>query len=130
MSGIVKQQKFLNKISATTVKPQIILDVSKYSALNVKFQYQNFNGHMGARKFWHEFLPSLQFYNPALPINVTRIRNDDKKVDVPCILEAIGSDGKVVAEVSMKHKHSSEIMDEVLQKLEHKRVPQEEIIKV
>ncbi|CDO92313.1 unnamed protein product [Kluyveromyces dobzhanskii CBS 2104] len=130
MSRVVKQQKFLNKISSTTIKSQILLDASKYSALNLQFQYQNFNGHMGARKFWHEFLPSVQFYNPSLPIKVTRVKNEDKNVDVPCVLQAIGSNGNIVAEISMKNKNSSEIMDEVLQKLEHKKVPDEEIIRV
>ncbi|KAG0673474.1 hypothetical protein C6P41_002732 [Kluyveromyces marxianus] len=130
MSRIVKQKAFLNKISATTVKPQVVLDPSKYSALNMKFQQQNFNGHMGARKFWHEFLPTLQFYNPTLPINVTRIKNEDKKVDIPCVLQVTGPDGNVLAEVGMKEKHSSEIMDELLQKVEHTKVPSDQIIKV
>lgn len=130
MSRVVKQLKFLNKISSTTPKSQILLDSSKYAGLNLTFQYQNFNGHMGARKFWHEYLPTLQFYNPSLSINVSRVKNENKKVDVPCILEVIGPDAKVVEQVSMKNKTDTQIMDELLEKLEHTKVPEEQIVKL
>lgn len=85
---------------------------------------------MGARKFWHEYLPTLQFYNPSLSINVSRVKNENKKVDVPCILEVIGPDAKVVEQVSMKNKTDTQIMDELLEKLEHTKVPEEQIVKL
>lgn len=130
MSRVVKQLKYINKISSTTIKPQVVLDSTKYNGLNLTFQVQNFNGHMGARKFWHEYLPTLQFYNPSLPINVSRIKNEDKKVTVPCLLEVLAADGTVAEKISMKDKASSEIMDEFLSKVEHTRVPEEEVVKV
>lgn len=32
-----------------------------------------YNGHIGARRFWRECLPRLKFHNPAIPITVKQI---------------------------------------------------------
>lgn len=131
MSRVVKQLKFLNRISFATKKPQVVADPEKYAALNLTFQWQNHNGHMGARKFWREFLPTLQFYNPDLKIQVTRIKNDNNKdASVPCTLEIVSKDGSVVDQLDMKNKDQNAIMDELLSKLEHTRVPERDLVKV
>ena len=86
---------------------------------------------MGARKFWREFLPTLQFYNPDLKIQVTRIKNDNNKdASVPCTLEIVSKDGSVVDQLDMKNKDQNAIMDELLSKLEHTRVPERDLVKV
>ncbi|SCU99626.1 LAME_0G04368g1_1 [Lachancea meyersii CBS 8951] len=131
MSRVVKQLKFFNRISATTLEPQVVLNAEKYSGLNLTFQYQNHNGHMGARKFWREFLPTLQFYNPEVKFQVTRVRNEDKKnASVPCVLEVIDKEGKPVSSLDMRNKQGLEIMQELLSQLEHERVAEEDIVKL
>ena len=116
MSKVARQLKFLNKISSTTTDAQVILSPGKYQRLSLTFQTKNHNGHMGARKFWKDYLPTIQFYNPQLRIDVTRIKNESKTVSVPCTLQA--------------NKHAPEILQSLLQKLDHERVPESQIISV
>ncbi|SCV03476.1 LANO_0G04368g1_1 [Lachancea nothofagi CBS 11611] len=131
MSRVATQLKFFNKISSTTVEPQILLNAHKYSGLKLMFQQQNHNGHMGARKFWHEYLPTLQFYNPDLQFQVTRVKNEDKKdASVPCTLEILDKENAVVDSLDMRNKQGSEIMQELLEKLEHERVAEEDIVRL
>lgn len=33
------------------------------------------NGHAGARKFWRNALPRIKYHNPAIPITVTRLKD-------------------------------------------------------
>ncbi|CUS24687.1 LAQU0S18e01992g1_1 [Lachancea quebecensis] len=131
MSRIARQLKFLNKISSSTLEPQVVLNPQKYAGLNLTFQYQNHNGHMGARKFWHEYLPTLQFYNPGLQFQVTRVKNEDKNnAGVPCILQTIGKDGSVLETLDMRNKQHPEIMQELLEKADYEKVPESDIVRV
>ncbi|QLQ78999.1 hypothetical protein HG537_0B03460 [Torulaspora globosa] len=131
MSSVAKQLKFLNKISSTTKQAQILLDAAKYSGIKLTFQVENHHGHMGARKFWHEYLPTLQFYNPNFKINVIRIKNENKKFQgVPCILEILSNDNNVINSIDMQNKTDDTIMNEFLKKIEHKPVPEESLIKI
>lgn len=130
MSKVVKQTKFLNKISFTTKKPQILIDTSRYSSIKLTFQAKNHNGHMGARMFWRNCLPTLQFYNPSFKFDVIRIKNDKKSIEVPCKLEVFTSDGKVAETIDMQNRMYDSIMDEVLQRVEHKSVPEDQLIKI
>ncbi|CEP64446.1 mitochondrial 54S ribosomal protein mL61 LALA0_S11e04280g [Lachancea lanzarotensis] len=131
MSRVARQLKFFNKISSTTLESQIILNAEKYSGLNLTFQCQNHNGHMGARKFWREFMPTLQFYNPQLHFQVTRVKNDDKKnASVPCVLEILDREGQSVGSLDMRNKQGAEIMQSLLAEVDHVKVAEEDIVKL
>lgn len=130
MSRVAKQLKFFNKISSTTLESQIIVNNEKYSAIKLTFQWDNSNGHMGARKFWKEYLPTLQFYNPNLLIEVNRIKNPNKQPDIPCLLEIVSIDGQILDKIEMKDKLHSSIMNELLSKLEYEKVPETDVIKL
>lgn len=131
MSSVAKQLKFLNKISFTTKEAQIHVNPAKYSAIKLTFQAQNHNGHMGARKFWREYLPTIQFYNPGLKIDVVRVRNDNTKLaGVPCVLEILSNDNKVVGEIDMRNKRDDKIMGELLEKLDFEAVSEDGVVKV
>ncbi|AAS52569.1 AEL116Cp [Eremothecium gossypii ATCC 10895] len=129
MSNVKKQLAFLNRICGTA-KPQVLVDTTKVSGLKLTFQAQSHNGHMGARKLWREHLPTLQFYNPGLDIQVHRVANSDKKQPVPCVLEVLGHDGNVLHRLDMAHKHSDTIIDELLSTVEHTPVPAEQQVRV
>ncbi|CCE63421.1 hypothetical protein TPHA_0E03310 [Tetrapisispora phaffii CBS 4417] len=131
MSSIGKQLKFLNKISLTTKPTQILINPDKYHGLKLTFQFQNHNGHMGARKFWREYLPTLKFYNPELNIDVVRIKNEDRNnVSVPCVMEITSKTGTPLATIDMRNKRDSEIVTEFLGKIQHTVIPEEDLIKV
>ncbi|QLL31485.1 hypothetical protein HG536_0B03480 [Torulaspora globosa] len=131
MSSVAKQLKFLNKISSTTKQAQILLDATKYSGVKLTFQVENHHGHMGARKFWREYLPTLQFYNPNFRIDVIRIKNENTKfAGVPCTLEIVSNEDKVIKHIDMRNKTDDIIMKEFLEKVEHEPVPEESLVKV
>lgn len=86
---------------------------------------------MGARKFWRQYLPTLQFYNPGLKIDVVRIDNKDtKRAGVPCILEIVSKEDKVLDQIDMKNKKDDTIMNDLLQRLDFEPIPEESLIKV
>lgn len=128
-SRVIRQLSILDKLTLNTKKPQIIINPTKYISLKLTFQLQNHNGHMGARKFWREYLPTLKFYNPNFDMNVTRIKNENKLVQVPCILEILNKEGKPVETIDMKNKRSEDIMDEFLRKVDHEIIPEDELIR-
>ncbi|CCD22253.1 mitochondrial 54S ribosomal protein mL61 NDAI_0A00950 [Naumovozyma dairenensis CBS 421] len=131
MSHVIRQINFLNAISYSTKKPQILLNATKYSGLRLTFQVQNHNGHMGARKFWHEYLPTLKFYNPNLKFDVIRISNPDKrKRDIPCTLEILGKEDQVLGSIDMRNKQYDEIMDQLSESIDHTTVPEQDLVKV
>ncbi|CCF59080.1 hypothetical protein KAFR_0G00470 [Kazachstania africana CBS 2517] len=130
MSKILRQINFLNKISYVTKKPQIFINTEKYNAIRLTFQVLNHGGHMGARQFWRKYLPTLQFYNPNFRIDLVRIKNEEKKNEVPCVMEIIGKDNSVVETIDMKDRQYDSIMDELLEKLDHNVVPEDKLVKV
>lgn len=127
-SRVVKQLSVLEKLTLTTKKPQIIINPTKYHSLKLTFQAQNYNGHMGARKFWHEYLPTLKFYNPKFNMNLTRVKNENRAVEVPCILELLDKEGKPLETIDMRNKMSEDIMDEFLKKIDHEIIPEDKLI--
>ena len=130
MSKVSKQLEFLNRISYTTTKPLVKINPAKCSGIRLTFQAKNFNGHMGPRALWRKYLPTLQFYNPWLKIDIIRVKNEDKKVDIPCTLDILGKDGEVVDTIDMKNKMYDKIFDELLGKVEHEPVPETELVKI
>lgn len=130
MSSVAKQLSFLNKISYTTKKAQVFIKNEKIAGLKLIFQLHNHNGHMGARKFWHTYLPTIQFYNPHLKIDLIRIKNEQKGVEVPCKIEILNKESSVLETINMQHKNDTEIMDELLTKLDHETIPETELVKV
>ncbi|KAH3900953.1 mitochondrial 54S ribosomal protein mL61 SCDLUD_002415 [Saccharomycodes ludwigii] len=134
MSNTAKQLKVLNSISYSTKLTQILIDTSKISQIRLIFQKQNHNGHMGARKFWHEYLPTLQFYNPNLKIQINRISNSNAKdTSVPCLLQIIDVNNKVINELDMKNKFGSDIARDLLKNLNndyYTPIPKEKLIKL
>lgn len=130
MPSIPKQINFLNRISFTTPQAQLRLDPA-YTTLKLVFQYENHNGQMGARKFSSQFLPTLKFYNPHVQVDVIRIRNPNyRDSSVPCTLQALGADGKVLHSLDMKNRHSENIIEELGKLLSCEKVPQDQLVQV
>ncbi|KAL6944639.1 hypothetical protein ACO0RG_001382 [Hanseniaspora osmophila] len=128
MSILQRAQK-INKISFTTKLTQVKIDHEKVGKIKLVFQRDNMNGHMGARKFWKNYLPTLKFYNIDLPMEVVRIENKDKNKEIPCILEIQDKSlNKEIAKLDMRNLRDTEIAEKLLELLPHVPVPQNEII--
>ncbi|GMM38487.1 mitochondrial 54S ribosomal protein [Saccharomycopsis crataegensis] len=137
-----------NKASIIKLPP-LITDVS------LTFKKKNSDGHMGIRKFWQNYLPTIKFYNQSLPMNVTRItlnEIDTKKArgvkDLPVDSEEakkLESDIKLLAkcpakitisyqggksvELDCKWKRSEIILEEFTKLTKAVPVAEEEIFK-
>ncbi|KAK9457664.1 hypothetical protein V1511DRAFT_476700 [Dipodascopsis uninucleata] len=108
-----KQVIFLSKIS--TGKAAVTLPTS---ITNLKLQFKTLNkyGHMGARKFWRDHLPTLQFHNPSLKIEVFRTKIENKSEEAhknePAILSF--TIGDKVQDIDIKNMHSDEILERLV----------------
>lgn len=131
MSNAKKQLDVLRRISMSTKAAQIMINNNKYQGLKLTFQFENHNGQMGARKFWQRYIPTLQFYNPNLRFEVTRIKNKQKSIkDVPCTLHVLGEKGKVMHTIEMRNRRDDEIMEQLLNTVEHNKVPEDQIVRI
>lgn len=136
MNISIKQKEFLNRISRDTRLSQILLNGSKYNNIRLTFAYKNSNGHMGARKFWHTYIPTLKFYNPSLGVEVERLRliKKGKKSKtnrlVDCKLEMFDNSSNKVLELDMRNKMSDAIMKELLEQIEYTQVPESDLVEV
>ncbi|CCH60379.1 hypothetical protein TBLA_0C05820 [Henningerozyma blattae CBS 6284] len=149
-SSVIKQLKALNQISYTTKEALVYLKPDKIKSINLFFNFKNEDGHMGARKFWRNYIPTIQFYNPTLLVNVTRThppvilskKSKIKKV-LPenmkfvseqdlnrCSLEVKDHNDKTINKIEMKSKHSTDILKEFLEQVEHEKIPEADLIKL
>lgn len=148
MSGVIPRNRIgkqlfrLNQISATK-KAAIRLPPSLKS-VDLIFKKKNSGGHMGLRKFWHNYLPTIQFYNQNLEINVKRISLSEGETDKKKIselennpVEIAKCPSKIVlsynsgqkVEIDCKEKHSDEILESFSTTSAAEVVPDKEIVK-
>lgn len=45
--------------------------------IHMDFAIKFNNGHIGARKFWRNYLPRLKYHNPAISMTVNRTKDQD-----------------------------------------------------
>lgn len=50
--------------------------------IHLTFAQRSEDGHMGARRFWRDCLPSLKYYNPAIPMTVSRDQKQGGKCEM------------------------------------------------
>ncbi|KID95745.1 Ribosomal protein/NADH dehydrogenase domain protein, partial [Metarhizium majus ARSEF 297] len=104
--------------------------------IHMDFATSMSNGHMGARKFWRQYLPRLKYHNPAVPMILNR-HDDNAAPPVMTIYmrasagtsssaaetsqpassrtnlskaQPPGADEKVVT-IDMRNRHSSDILE-------------------
>lgn len=141
---IARQLARINNISNN---PPAALKLSKnLSSVNLTFKFKNNGGHMGIRKFWQLYLPTIKFYNPSLIVNVTRISlvEKDSKLDKASMYK-IENDLKLIEKcpanlilnfndgssktLDCKNKHSDDILNEFKSSVDHEPVSEEQTVK-
>lgn len=117
----------LARLNAITKGPGALHIPSTVSAINLSFKLQNSNGHMGPRKFWRENLPRIQFYNPSLPISVSRqwATTSEEHAKIPATLTVAFADG-TSKNINAQYKMSEDILNELILLTGAKEVPEEE----
>ncbi|ODV64490.1 mitochondrial 54S ribosomal protein mL61 ASCRUDRAFT_74101 [Ascoidea rubescens DSM 1968] len=136
--GLSRLTKQLNRLNSISNGPSAYkIDASRINSISLLFKKDNIGGHMSLRKFWHNYLPTLQFYNPTLPINVTRVKIGTKKGEklekyyskVPCELtiKFKKGDDKVI---DCKNKNPATIFKEFVETTKATKVPQDQLITI
>ncbi|KAF8420101.1 hypothetical protein EV426DRAFT_675887 [Tirmania nivea] len=78
MVSIIQRMKVLQgKLASLRHGPAAAILPPSVEKLSLNFAIRNKGGHMGTRKFWRLYLPRLKYYNPTLPIEVTRWKGFD-----------------------------------------------------
>lgn len=97
-------------------------------SLDLVFKDDNKHGHMGAKKFWRNNLPTIQFHNPSLPITVTRVHasTDEESLKCPAQLTVSLENGET-HKIDMKHRFYNDIMAELKEVTGAEPVPELEI---
>ncbi|ATY66985.1 50S ribosomal Mrp49 [Cordyceps militaris] len=103
---------------------------AEVSQIHMDFAMRTHNGHMGAKKFWREYLPRLKYNNPAVPMIVNRHGQNDQAPTMTVYLRT-ASDGPAttatprlpptppasnerVVHIDMKDKHSTNILEQLI----------------
>lgn len=79
--------------------------------LTLLMAFKNKNGQMGCRKFWRQHLPSIQFHNPHLQIEVRRSHEETR-----AIMQIDQTSGDPIF-LDMQYKQASDICQELFQKI-------------
>ncbi|KTW28522.1 hypothetical protein T552_01781 [Pneumocystis carinii B80] len=129
-----RHTKAAEKIARILSGPGAFKLPSDIHGLTLFMAFKNKDGHMGPRqvvfilfsilinnrKFWKDYLPSVQFHNPYLHIQVCRSHEEkDAKLKIH---QKLGD-----MEIDMKHKDASEICREFVEKTRAVEVGKEEI---
>ncbi|KAK9479293.1 hypothetical protein V1514DRAFT_328975 [Lipomyces japonicus] len=68
-SRYIAQSKIMTRLAVGQGAVHVPKNIT---GIRLSFKYLNKFGHMGARKFWREYLPQIRFHNPSLAIEVSR----------------------------------------------------------
>ena len=93
--------------------PGSIIIPNVTTGINLSFAQLNANGHMGPRKFVQQIIPRIAFRNPALAINVVRVKSEDKKnTGVQATMNITGEN---TTSIDIKGLHSDDILSKLIE---------------
>ncbi|KAJ6441972.1 ribosomal protein MRP49 [Purpureocillium lavendulum] len=140
MRSLGERLNLLRKLINLKCGPGAAILPPEVTRIHMDFATKINGGHMGARKFWREYLPRLKYHNPAIPMIVNRhdqsssaptmtiyLRNNNSVPSTDSAAaethtqpsssrnnlskaQAPGSDERIV-NIDMKDKHSSDILE-------------------
>lgn len=131
---IVQMLARANAVAGVT-RPEaaVRLDAGKVAAIDVVVLKSGASGHMGVNRLLQDYLRVVQFHNPALAINVTKVATESKeqRAQVPALVVFVDAAGKSVVLVDGRDKRLEAIWEEAMQQLTTlgavEQVPVEEI---
>ncbi|ETS06566.1 hypothetical protein M419DRAFT_68870 [Trichoderma reesei RUT C-30] len=72
MRSLGERLNLLRKLISIKCGPGAAVLPADVTRIHMDFAIHLKGGHMGARKFWKEYLPRLKYHNPAIPMIVNR----------------------------------------------------------
>ncbi|KAF2460454.1 hypothetical protein BDY21DRAFT_335489 [Lineolata rhizophorae] len=75
MPTVFQRMRKVKALLGIRVGPGSVILPKEIKKVHLQVPWSTANGGMGAKKFWRNCLPRLQFRNPAIPMRVARIRS-------------------------------------------------------
>ncbi|KAM0465129.1 hypothetical protein ACHAPV_002124 [Trichoderma viride] len=72
MRSLGERLNLLRKLINIKCGPGAAILPSEVTRIHMDFAISLKGGHMGARKFWKEYLPRLKYHNPSIPMIINR----------------------------------------------------------
>ncbi|KAG8405351.1 hypothetical protein J3458_022011 [Metarhizium acridum] len=72
MRSLGERLHLLRKLINLRCGPGAAILPPEVTRIHMDFATSMSNGHMGARKFWRQYLPRLKYHNPAVPMILNR----------------------------------------------------------
>ncbi|KAL2265634.1 hypothetical protein VTJ83DRAFT_6734 [Remersonia thermophila] len=140
MVGVIRRlNKLTSKLVRLRIGPGAAILPNTVSRIHLEFAHKINGGHMGPRKFWRTALPRLKYWNPAIPMIVNRVREQEKpatmtlyfrepgapvKADVPQPSSSFDglskapppAEGERIVTINMSNRRSEAILQEFLEK--------------
>ncbi|KAI9681389.1 MAG: hypothetical protein M1817_002672 [Caeruleum heppii] len=157
MVSIIKRMVKLRALLGIRLGPGAVVLPSEVKRIHMDFAYKMNDGHNGPRKFWRDCLPRLKYHNPAVPMTVNRTTAQEGPATMTIFFAETNSSNTPAAPISsttqaststepviptiadsevertetieMKHKHSTEILAQLLEVTRGRQVeatPEEE----
>ncbi|GMM27651.1 mitochondrial 54S ribosomal protein [Martiniozyma asiatica (nom. inval.)] len=110
-------------LAAIREYPESAVQFNNVSSLSLVLKAKNSHGHQGAKLFWKHNLKTVAYWNPALPINVTRVNciTKEEQEKCPAILKAVLKSGEEVV-IDCKDRQHQDIMKELFEKAQGEKV--------
>ncbi|KAL1887339.1 hypothetical protein Sste5346_010278 [Sporothrix stenoceras] len=75
MVGVIRRMNKLNALLNIRNGPGAVILPKEVTRIHLEFASRWNDGQYGPRKFWHNYLPRLKFWNPAIPMIVNRTQD-------------------------------------------------------
>ncbi|KAI9741330.1 MAG: hypothetical protein M1834_003047 [Cirrosporium novae-zelandiae] len=85
MVNVHKRMRALKTLLALKLGPGAATFTPSVKRIHMSFAFKSSDGHLGPRKFWRLYLPRLKYYNPAIPMTISRNGNQTG----PAVMEVV-----------------------------------------
>ncbi|KAL2259420.1 hypothetical protein VTK26DRAFT_6913 [Humicola hyalothermophila] len=139
MVGVIRRMNRLRTLVNIRVGPGAAVLPKDVTRLHLEFGLQTYDGHVGPKKFWRDYLPRLKYWNPAVPMVVNRVPVKDGPATLTLYFREAGAtlpsdipqpssswkghskapapvEGERIVTINMKHRRSEAILKEFMDK--------------
>ncbi|UKZ54722.1 hypothetical protein TrVGV298_008534 [Trichoderma virens] len=98
MRSLGERLNLLRKLINIKCGPGAAILPAEVTRIHMDFAIRLKGGHMGARKFWKEYLPRLKYHNPSIPMIVNRHDQNQLPPTMSIYLRKAGSSAPASSE--------------------------------
>ncbi|KAH3687050.1 hypothetical protein WICPIJ_001963 [Wickerhamomyces pijperi] len=119
-----KLARHITRLNLLSTGPGSVKVSPTVESIELIFKQRSPKGHLGARKFWRENLPRIQYHNPHLSITVRRIEPETKKQEseIPALLKINYNNGQESKITKIKYLFNEDILQKFVKLTDAKAV--------